>query len=135
MGVEESLDNIRALVDPTKIDYVVANHAEPDHSGGLPAIIRLTSQVTVLVSRIGMESIPEHHYEPWSFGSVRTSDRISLGRHKLIVVEAPNAAHGPPSTRHAWALVRSSEGQPERLLEWPERHHVGNLAQPLQQIR
>ena len=35
---EEQLCNIRTIVDPAKIDYIVVNHVEPDHSGSLPAL-------------------------------------------------------------------------------------------------
>ena len=41
---EEFLENIRQVVDPAKIDIVVANHAEPDHSGALPAVMQLLPQ-------------------------------------------------------------------------------------------
>ncbi|MBQ7695822.1 MAG: FprA family A-type flavoprotein, partial [Lentisphaeria bacterium] len=34
---EEMLARIRSLIDPAKIDYIISNHAEPDHSGALPA--------------------------------------------------------------------------------------------------
>ena len=38
--IDEFLANVRRVIDPARIDYVIANHSEPDHSGGLPAIMR-----------------------------------------------------------------------------------------------
>jgi len=35
------IQNISEIIEPAKIDIVVANHAETDHSGGLPAIMRV----------------------------------------------------------------------------------------------
>lgn len=35
---EELLDRIAEIVDPAKIDYVVSNHVEMDHSGALPRL-------------------------------------------------------------------------------------------------
>src|SRR5512136_1445332 len=64
---EEFLANVRAVVDPAKIDYVVANHAEPDHSGNLPAIMSLCPQAEVIVSSRGAESIPGYYHENWKF--------------------------------------------------------------------
>ncbi len=29
------LRHIKEIVDPSKIDYIISNHAEPDHSGSL----------------------------------------------------------------------------------------------------
>ncbi|MEG1754384.1 MAG: MBL fold metallo-hydrolase, partial [Christensenella sp.] len=35
---EEQLERISAIIDPKKIDYIICNHTEPDHSG---AVIKL----------------------------------------------------------------------------------------------
>src|SRR4030042_4468012 len=62
---DQLIENIRQIVDPAKIDIVVANHAEPDHSGGLPAIMRYIPNATVVVSKRGEESVPGHYHQPW----------------------------------------------------------------------
>ncbi len=36
----ELLSRVSKIVDPAKIDYVISNHAEMDHSGALPEIMR-----------------------------------------------------------------------------------------------
>ena len=94
--VDELIENVRQVVDPAKIDFVVANHAEPDHSGGLPTIIRHATNATVVVSKKGMESIPGHYHEQWNFKPVGTGDKISLGANDLVFVEAP-MLHWPDS--------------------------------------
>jgi len=48
------MENIREIVDPAKIDIVVANHAETDHSGSLPTVMRHASRAAVVVSKRGM---------------------------------------------------------------------------------
>lgn len=90
------IENIREIVDPSKIDIVVANHAEVDHSGGLPAIMRNAPDATVVVSKRGKESVEGHYHLPWNFKAVRTGDRINLGKHDLIFVEA-TMLHWPDS--------------------------------------
>src|SRR4030066_928914 len=47
------IENIREIVDPAKIDIVVANHSEIDHSGSLPAGMRHASMATGLASQTG----------------------------------------------------------------------------------
>ena len=54
---EKYLDNVKSLVDPSRIDYVVANHAETDHSGALGALMELAPQAEVIVSPRGMDSM------------------------------------------------------------------------------
>ena len=93
---KEFLDQVRSVIDPAKIDYVVANHAEPDHSGSLPAIMQLCPNATVVVSKRGLDSIEGHYHQPWKFHAVGTGDRISLGKNELIFVEAP-MLHWPDS--------------------------------------
>ena len=36
---DEMLARISSVIDPEKIDYIISNHAEPDHSGALPAAV------------------------------------------------------------------------------------------------
>jgi len=93
---EQLIENIRQVVDPARIDVVVANHAEVDHSGGLPAVMREAPGATLVVSRRGRESIEGHYHRPWNFQTVRTGDKISLGSCELVFVEAP-MLHWPDS--------------------------------------
>ena len=90
------IENIREVVDPAKIDIVVANHAEVDHSGSLPAVMRHTPKATVVVSQRGKESIEGHFHQPWNFKAVKTGDKINIGKNNLVFVEAP-MLHWPDS--------------------------------------
>jgi anaerobic nitric oxide reductase flavorubredoxin len=90
------MENIREIVDPSRIDLVVANHAETDHSGGLPAVMRLNPNATVIVSKRGAESIPGHYHEPWKFQTVQTGEKVNIGSSDLVFVEAP-MLHWPDS--------------------------------------
>ncbi len=93
---DQLIENIREVIDPSKIDIVVANHAEVDHSGGLPAVMRHATNATVVVSRRGKESIEGHFHQPWNFKAVKTGDTINIGEHNLVFVEAP-MLHWPDS--------------------------------------
>lgn len=93
---EEFLAHVRAVVDPAQIAYVIANHAEPDHSGSLPALMKLCPQAEVIVSSRGAESIPGYYHEKWKFHPVKTGDRVKLGKYELAFVEAP-MLHWPDS--------------------------------------
>ncbi len=93
---DEFLQNIREIIDPAKIDIVVANHSEPDHSSSLPAVLRHCPNATVVVSSRGEESIEGHYHQPWNFRKVKTGDKINIGKNNLIFVEA-TMLHWPDS--------------------------------------
>jgi anaerobic nitric oxide reductase flavorubredoxin len=93
---EEFLRNVAEVVDPAKIDYVVVNHSEPDHSGALPRLMELCPGATVVVSKHGAESVPGHYHAKWNFMPVGTGDKLPLGRRELAFVEAP-LLHWPDS--------------------------------------
>lgn len=90
------IDNIREVVDPAKIDIVVANHAESDHSSSLPELMRYAHKATVVVSQRGRESVEGHFHQPWNFKAVKTGDKISIGASELVFLEAP-MLHWPDS--------------------------------------
>lgn len=93
---DQFLENVRQVTDPAKIDIVVTNHSEPDHSGSLPAIMRLAPNATVVVSKRGLDSVEGHYHQPWKFQAVKTGEKIAIGRRDLIFVEAP-MCHWPDS--------------------------------------
>jgi flavorubredoxin len=93
---DEFIEGLREIVDPAKIDYVVANHSEVDHSGSLPAVMRHAPGATLVVSRRGLESVEGHFHQPWNFKPVQTGEAISLGKNSLVFIEAP-MLHWPDS--------------------------------------
>jgi anaerobic nitric oxide reductase flavorubredoxin len=93
---EQLIENIKEVIDPAKIDIVVANHAEVDHSGALPAVMRHTPKAKVIVSKRGRESVEGHFHQPWDFQAVQTGDKVSIGQRELVFVEAP-MLHWPDS--------------------------------------
>lgn len=93
---QQMIDNIQKIINIKKIDYVVANHAEVDHSGGLPELMKHIPDATLIVSERGKESIFKHYHQQWNFKTVKTGDSIDLGKDKLVFVEAP-MLHWPDS--------------------------------------
>jgi len=93
---DELIQNIRQVIDPAKIDIVVANHAETDHSGGLSAVLRHCPNATLVVSKRGEESIEGHYHQPWNFRQVKTGDTINIGKNNLVFIEA-TMLHWPDS--------------------------------------
>lgn len=90
------INNIKEIIDPSKIDIIIANHSEVDHSGGLPALVEQSPNATVVVSERGRESIYGHYHQDWNFKTVKTGDRINIGKRDLVFIEAP-MLHWPDS--------------------------------------
>jgi len=93
---DKLIANIRELMDPAKIDIVVTNHSEMDHSGSLPAVMRHCPNATMIVSKRGEDSVPGHYHASWKMQAVKTGDRVRIGRNELVFVEAP-MLHWPDS--------------------------------------
>jgi len=93
---EEMIKNISEIIDPGRIDIVVANHAEVDHSGSLPLLMKYTPNATVIVSPRGKESIEGHFHQAWNFKTVKTGERVNIGKNDLVFIEAP-MLHWPDS--------------------------------------
>ncbi len=93
---KQLLENVLEIVDPSRIDYVIANHAEPDHSGGLVGVIHYAKNAVIIASQRGEESVKGHYHQPWNFKPVKTGDKISLGKNELFFFEAP-MLHWPDS--------------------------------------
>ena len=92
----EMLGRISEIIDPTRIDYVIANHVEIDHSGSLPQIVERIGNPMVVTSGEGRKGWRSTFRGPFNFKTVKTGETLSLGKRTLTFVEAP-MLHWPDS--------------------------------------
>lgn len=71
------------------IDYVIANHGEPDHSGALPALMREMPDRPIYCTANAVKSLKGQYHQDWNFQPVKTGDTLSLGKKELVFIEAP----------------------------------------------
>ena len=88
--------NLEKEVGLDRIDFIVANHAETDHSGALGELMKRIPDIPVYCTANGVKSLRGHFHEDWNFVPVKTGDKLSLGRRELIFIEAP-MLHWPDS--------------------------------------
>lgn len=93
--VPEMLARIASVIDPAKVDYVISNHSEPDHSGGLPEIIAATNPEKVFASTAGTKTLAAY-YGIENITTVKTGDSISLGAGSIAFVDT-KMLHWPDS--------------------------------------
>jgi flavorubredoxin len=86
---EEQLKRISEIIDPGKIDFVIQNHIEMDHSGSLPEIMELNPNAKIFASPKGVEGLPKHYEQKWNFQIVKSGDMLDLGKRKLHFVQTP----------------------------------------------
>jgi flavorubredoxin len=86
---KEFVQQLAATVELAGIDYVIVNHAEPDHSGALPELMRHIPGVPVYCTANAVKSITGQHHIDLNFQVVKTGRRLSLGKRELIFIEAP----------------------------------------------
>jgi len=92
----EFVVNLKKEIPLEKIDFVIANHAESDHSGALPELMRHIPDVPIYCTSNGVNSLKGHYHQDWNFQVVKTGDKLSLGSKELIFVEA-QMLHWPDS--------------------------------------
>jgi len=83
---DELMERISHVVDPARIDYVISNHVEMDHSGGLPRMMKLIPDGTIFTSPNGKKGLKAHYKDDWNVKVVKSGDSINLGKHTLQFV-------------------------------------------------
>lgn len=85
----EYVSALESVVELDKIDYVIANHGESDHSGALPELMRRIPDRPIYCTANGIKSLKGLYHQNWNFQAVKTGDRLSLGSKELVFLEAP----------------------------------------------
>jgi len=87
---KEFEDKIRRIVDPSEIDYVVMNHAEPDHANAIPYIMSISSKAKLVTSNRGAKVAQVFYKVPEErIIAVKDQENIDLGGKTLRFIEAP----------------------------------------------
>jgi flavorubredoxin len=83
-------EKIRMFVDPSEIDYVIMNHAEPDHAGAIPYIMSINSKAKLITSNRGAKMAQVFYKVPEErIIVVKDQENIDLGGKTLRFIEAP----------------------------------------------
>lgn len=94
----EFIKNLATEIDLKTIDFIVVNHAEPDHSGALEALLDLIPGTPVYCTENGIKSLTGlYHKKDWNLVPVKTGDRISVGNGKELVFIQAAMIHWPDS--------------------------------------
>jgi flavorubredoxin len=86
---DEMLARISALVDPAKIDYIISNHVEMDHSGGLPRLMEIAPGAKIITSPNGEKGLKVHYKKDWDFRVMKSGETLNIGKRNLTFVHTP----------------------------------------------
>lgn len=84
-----SFEKIKADVDPAKIDYIIVQHTEPDHSGSLKDLLKMCPNAQVVSSKPAARWIKEIINEDFNSRVVEDGEEISLGNRTLQFMMVP----------------------------------------------
>jgi flavorubredoxin len=90
------VENLKKEIPLEKIDFVIANHAESNHNGALPELMRHIPDTPIYCTSNGVKSLTGHYHQGWNFNVVKTGDKLRLGSKELIFIEA-QMLHWPDS--------------------------------------
>lgn len=99
---DEMMARIASVIDPERIEIIVSNHAEMDHSGCLPEVIALVKPEKVYASVLGVAALKNHFHQGLDLTPVKDGDRIEI---------SSSAASGGPLTLQ---FIET------RFLHWPD---------------
>lgn len=95
-GFDEMLSHIKQVIDPAKIEYIISNHTEMDHSGSIDELLKVCPNAQVVCSPKGAEGLARHFKKKWNFKVVQTGDELNIGKRTLKFLLMP-MVHWPDS--------------------------------------
>lgn len=94
----EYIENLKSEIDLNKVDAIIVQHGECDHSGTLPALMKERPDLPIYCTANAVKSLEgQWGKHGWDFHVIHTGDELDIGNgKKLIFVEMP-MLHWPDS--------------------------------------
>lgn len=86
---DEMIARIAHIVNPAQIDYIVSNHVEMDHSGGIPRLVEVAKNAAVVTSIKGEAGLKNHYKKEWPFKVVKSGEALNIGKRNLKFIHTP----------------------------------------------
>jgi len=143
---DEMLSRIREVMNPEKIDYIISNHSEMDHSGCLPETIEIVKPEKVFASEKGVEALRAHFHTAHEFTAVKDGEKRELGDLTFHFIET-RMLHWPDSmvtyfpaenllfaqdgfAMHYASSERFDDMLDDNVLEWEAQKYYANILMP-----
>ncbi|MGD9931448.1 MAG: FprA family A-type flavoprotein [Mangrovibacterium sp.] len=81
--IDDYLEDIDAILAGRKVDYLVINHMEPDHSGALRAIVAKYPDIILVGNKKTFGFVESFYMKPVNILEVNDNDVLELGKNKL----------------------------------------------------
>lgn len=144
---DEMLARIESVVDPKKIDIIISNHTEMDHSGCLPEMIDLVQPEAVYASIMGHKGLDAHFGLGDKVTAVREGESVSLGNMNVSFIET-RMCHWPDSMftyldsdqvlfsqdgfgMHLASFERFADEMDSTILDYEAAKYYANILLPL----
>lgn len=86
---QEFVAHLKEEIDLQKIDAIIVNHSESDHSGALPVLMREIPDTPIYCTKKAEGILRGLYHKDWNFKNVKTGDTLCIGENTLTFVEAP----------------------------------------------
>jgi len=141
---ERLLANVSGLTDLDSIEYVICNHAEPDHASGLGRVMQACPRAKVVCTEKCRATLSGYQdTSAWQFHIVGTGDSLSLGARSLAFLSTP-MVHWPESMmtycpeekllfsqdgfgQHYASTGRFDDQEPLETVMWEAKTYYANI--------
>jgi flavorubredoxin len=86
---KEFISNLQKEIELSKIDFIIVNHSEPDHSGALPDLMDLIPNTPIICTASGAKAIQGQYHKNWDFKIVKNGEKLNIGSQDILFIEAP----------------------------------------------
>ena len=92
------MENLKSEIDLNKIDYIVMQHGEQDHSGSLSALMEEIPNTPIYCTEEAVKSLEgQYGKHGWDFHVVKTGDSLDIGNGKKLIFVEMKMLHWPDS--------------------------------------